>query len=69
MSNETKDQKFLFTTAVVAMFLSYLWAVASCPIPTNEELPYVFIFGVLATLVPALTILAFFRLSLRIFRD
>ena len=52
-----REQKGIFGFVVLFMFGGYLSAVITCPPPTDNELPLVFLLGVATTLFPAFAFL------------
>lgn len=56
-----REQKGIFTFAVLWMFSAFISAVLYCPPPLDNERPLVFAFGVAEVLIPALALLALAR--------
>ena len=58
-----REQKSIFTFAVLFMFSGFLWSIVSCPPPLAHELPLVFAIGVAQTLLPAFALLSMARIA------
>ena len=56
-----REQKGVFTFAVIWMFGAVLWATVSCPPPRADELWALFALSVTTTLVPAFALLGLAR--------
>jgi len=56
-----KEQKAIFTFAVLFMFGGFMSAVLFCPPPLDGERPLIFALGVAEVLIPSFALLALAR--------